>query len=76
MDYEVNEVQQALARLETRGWTLSAVSRDTGIPRATIQQWKTGRRSTTYPSMVVKELARLEAKKRVPKEKYQRRTVE
>ena len=67
----VNEVQQKLANLEGRGWTLAAIADEVGTTYNAVQKWKSGDRRPSNPKLVLQSLDALYKRKRVPKKRRQ-----
>ena len=65
----VNDVQQKLADLEGRGWTLVAIADEVGASYNTIQKWKSGDRYPANAKPVLQSLDALYKRKRVPKKR-------
>ena len=65
----VNEVQQKLADLEGRGWTLVAIADEVGATYNAVQKWKSGDRRPANPKPVLQSLDALYKRKRVPKKR-------
>ena len=65
----MNDVQQKLAELQTKGWTLAALADETGNHLSSLEKWKAG---STYPHNakgVLLMLDQLSERKRIPKQR-------
>jgi ribosome-binding protein aMBF1 (putative translation factor) len=67
-----NEVQRILGELRAKGWTWAAVADELGAHYNTVQKWYSGEREPAN-RVVVRELERLLARKRIPKRKRYKR---
>ena len=65
----VNEVQQKLADLEGRGWTLVAIADEVGSSYNAVQKWKSGHRRPANAKPVLQILETLCKRKRIPRKK-------
>ncbi len=65
----MNDVQEALARLQEKGWTIAAIADELGVHRETVSRWRS---ATSYPDLSRPTLMALEMlakRQRVPKRK-------
>ena len=63
----MNEIQEAIDRVQAKGWTLAALADEMGVSRLTVYRWKLG---VVYPRSavaVVLLLRTLEGRKEAPK---------
>ena len=65
----MNEVQERLAVLEDRGWTLAAIADELEVTHDAVKKWKAGQRNPSNAKTVAAFLDSLVARKRVPKKK-------
>ena len=65
----MNEVQELIAQLRSKGWTLAAVADELGVAANTLGRWQAGSRHPSNPVPVVELLRRLLGRRRVPKQK-------
>jgi ribosome-binding protein aMBF1 (putative translation factor) len=56
----MNDIQIAVAELESRGWTQAALADELGVTVNAVQKWKAG---DTYPRMAKAALTVMEALK-------------
>lgn len=63
----VNDVQESLARLRQKGWTLAAIADVVGARPNTVWRWLDGSRYPRNARAVVVMLDALEQRKRVPR---------
>ena len=63
----MNVVQERLADLEWKGWSLAAIADEMGIAYNTVQKWKAGDRYPSTAKAVLQSLEILCKRKRVPK---------
>ena len=67
--WRMNDVQEVLARLQSKGWTVAAIADDLGLKRVTVARWKIGVHYPANPSIAKQALKQLDMKKRIPKRK-------
>lgn len=65
----MNDIQVALARLESNGWTQAAIAREVGVSYNAVQKWKAGDRKPSNCNLVLERLERLNQRKRIPKKR-------
>lgn len=70
----MNDVQQVLADLQGRGWTLSAIADEVGVHRETVIRWRGGHHYPTNARPVVSALEGLLKRKRIPKKRRYTKT--
>lgn len=70
------EVQNKLAELQDKGWTLASIARELEQSPVTIEAWKAGIRSPANPKLVLDFLDRLSERKRIPKKKLYKNSRE
>lgn len=71
----VNAVQQKIAALEGKGWTLAAIADEVGATYNAVQKWKAGDRHPANAKPVLQSLDALYKRKRVPKRRRRRGSV-
>ena len=71
----VNAVQQKIADLEGKGWTLAAIADEVGATYNAVQKWKAGDRHPANAKPVLQSLDTLYKRKRVPKRRRRRDSV-
>ena len=69
----MSEVQQKLAVLQQKGWTLAAIALEVGMTAQTVEKWKAGTRSPVNPKLVMSCLDQLMQRKRIPKRRRSRK---
>ena len=62
----VNAVQEKLAGLEEKGWTLAAIADEVGVTYNAVQKWKAGTRRPSNARPVLQSLDNLLKRKRIP----------
>ncbi len=62
-------VQDKLAELQQRGWTLANIARRIGQAKRTVESWNQGQRSPANLQSVLASLDKLDKIKRIPKKK-------
>ena len=74
----MNDIQEVLSRLQSKGWTVAAIADDLGLKRVTVARWKIGVHYPANPSIAKQALKQLDMRKRIPKRKRykQRRAPE
>ena len=60
-------VQERIAELQQRGWTLAAIADELGVSYNAVQKWKAGDRNPTNAKVVLAALNALSRRKRIPK---------
>jgi len=63
----MNDVQELLAGLQSKGWTLTAIADEFGISRNAVDSWRSGKHNPRQSVVVQRELKRLLGRKRIPK---------
>lgn len=66
-DSPKNLVQERLATLQDKGWTLAALADELELTVNTLEKWKAGDRKPADAKSVLAMLERLEIRKRIPK---------
>ena len=69
----VNEVQQKLADLEGKGWSLAAIADEVGATYNAAQKWKSGARHPANAKAVLQSLDALRKRRRIPKKRRSNR---
>ena len=69
----VNDIQERLALLQCKGWTLAAIADEVGLTVNAVEKWKAGRRYPANPRALTAFLDALATRKRVPKKKRYRK---
>lgn len=69
----MNEIQERLAALQTKGWTLAAIADEVGVTVNAVEKWKAGRRYPANVRAVATLLDTLASRRRVPKKKRYRK---
>ena len=62
----MNDIQEKIKELKTRGWTLSAIADELENHRETVYRWDAGINYPPHAKAVIKEMDRLLKKKRIP----------
>lgn len=65
----MNDIQTKLAALESKDWTLAAISDELEVSYNTIQKWKAGDRYPPMAKLIIEKLDELIGRKRIPKQK-------
>ena len=60
-------VQERLAVLQEKGWTLAAIADEMGLTVNAVEKWKAGSRHPASPKAALAMLDRLAKQKRIPK---------
>ena len=66
----MNDVQIVIAELRKKGWTLAAIADEIGVSRNAVDTWRSGSRYPANSVVVLRELARLQGRKRIPKRRH------
>ncbi|MBI2170660.1 MAG: helix-turn-helix domain-containing protein [Chloroflexi bacterium] len=64
----MNDVQQRLAVLQEKGWTLAAIADELGLTPNAVQKWKSGDRQRVSKA-TLEALNRLQRRQRIPKQR-------
>ena len=65
----MNAVQEKLADLEGKGWSLAAIADEMGLAYNTVQKWKAGDRQPSNAQSVYRDLDSLLKRKRIPQKR-------
>ena len=65
----MNEVQERIAQLQDKGWTLAALADELGVTVNAVEKWKAGDRQATNAKAVLAMLDRIAQRKRIPKKR-------
>ena len=72
----MNDVQEPIAELRKRRWTLAAIADEVGVTWRTLKRWDAGDSYPDTHKVVVAALASLLERKRVPKRRRYRSKIE
>ncbi|MBI2830645.1 MAG: hypothetical protein HYX79_00105 [Chloroflexi bacterium] len=65
----MNDIQDKIAELQLKGWTLAAIAGELGVTVNAVEKWKAGDRYPTNTKAVLMLLDRIKERKRIPKRK-------
>lgn len=65
----MNAVQEKLAVLQRKGWTLAAIADEVGVTYNAVVKWKAGDRTPSNEKLLLEHLDRLFEQKQVPKQR-------
>ena len=65
----MSEVQQKLASLQEKGWTLAAIAAKVGVTAQAVEKWKAGTRRPENPKLTLLFLDELLKRKKIPKKR-------
>jgi hypothetical protein len=65
----MNDIQEKLAQLREKKWTIAALADQLGQARVTLDKWKTGERYPANPKAILAMLDQISNMKRIPKQK-------
>ena len=65
----MNDIQEKIADLQAKGWTLAALADELSVTKNAVEKWKAGDRYPTNSRAVVTLLDQIAKKKRVPKKR-------
>jgi orotate phosphoribosyltransferase-like protein len=65
----MNEIQDKIAQLQEKGWTLAAIADELGVTSDTVEHWRVGRRNATNAKGMLIILDKLLEKRRIPKKR-------
>ena len=69
----MKDVQDRLAALQDKGWTLAAIATELEITVNAVEKWKAGHRTPTNRKSILEHLDRLLQRRRVPAQRrYQK----
>lgn len=63
----MNDVQELLAELEDKGWTLTAIADEFEISRNAVDSWRSGKHLPRQSVIVNRKLERLLGRRWIPK---------
>ena len=63
----MTDIQEKIAELRTKGWTLSAISDELEVHRETVYGWSSGKFYPDHAKLVLMGLDGLLERKRIPK---------
>lgn len=63
----MNDVQEKIAQLQEKGWTLAAIAGEMGVTVNAVEKWKAGSRRPANLKATLLVLDRLAKRKRIPK---------
>ena len=63
----MNDIQEKLAELQGKGWTLAAIADELGVTNSAVEKWKSGARYPGAPRPYLLVFEQLSARKRIPK---------
>jgi transcriptional regulator with XRE-family HTH domain len=69
----MTEVQELIAELQRKGWTLAAIADELGVDDASVYRWQRGMRSPAIAVGVLVVLRGLLQRRRIPKRKRYKR---
>ncbi len=72
----MNEIQELIAKLQSKGWTLTAIADEFEISRNAVDSWRAGKHLPRQSVVVKRELERLLGRKRIPKRHRMKRTAD
>jgi hypothetical protein len=65
----MNDIQIKLAELESKHWTLAAISDELEVSYNAVQKWKAGDRYPSVSKLIIEKMDKLLERKRIPKQK-------
>lgn len=65
----MNEIQNKIAELQEKGWTLAALADELEVTPNAIEKWKAGDRNPSNLKAILNLLDQLNRQKRIPKKK-------
>ncbi len=65
----MNDVQQRVEELRSRGWTDAAIADEIDYSRVSILRWRSGDQYPDHPSPILAALDGLLRRKRIPKQR-------
>jgi transcriptional regulator with XRE-family HTH domain len=73
---QLNEVQDRIAQLQEKGWTLAAIADELEVTTNAVEKWKAGDRNPSNQKATLAFLDKLLERKRIPKKRrYQKKGV-
>ena len=61
------EIQELLAQLQAKGWTIAAIADELGMARHSVAGWKAGKHEPANSKVVGAALKQLSSRRRIPK---------
>ena len=65
----MNDIQDRIALLHEKGWTLAALADELGVTPNAVEKWKAGDRYPANSKAIVMLLSQLTGRKRIPKKR-------
>ncbi|MGD0355499.1 MAG: helix-turn-helix transcriptional regulator [Dehalococcoidia bacterium] len=65
----MNTVQEKIAELQEKGWTLAAIADELDVTVNAVEKWKAGDRQPTNAKAILMLLNQLGRRKRIPKKR-------
>ena len=65
----MNEVQNKIAELKEKGWTLAALADELGVTVNAVEKWKAGDRQPANSKAILAMLGEIAKRKRIPKKR-------
>ena len=73
----VSDIQDKIAELQDKGWTLAALANELGVTVNAVEKWKAGDRHPTNARAVLGLLDQVATRRRIPKKRrYTRKKQE
>ena len=69
----MNAVQEKLASLQAKGWTIAAIADEVGVTYNAAVKWKAGDRTPSNQKLLLEHLDRLMQQHKVPKQRRYRK---
>jgi hypothetical protein len=70
----MNDIQELLAELQGKGWTIAAIADELDVHRETVSRWRSGHSYPDLAAPVKVTLRRLLQRRRIPKRKRYNKT--
>ncbi len=67
--YIMNTVQEKIAELQEKGWTLAAIADELDVTVNAVEKWKAGDRQPSNAKAILMLLSQLIRRKRIPKKR-------
>jgi len=65
----MNDMQDRIAQLQEKGWTLAALADELGVTPNAVEKWKAGDRQPSNAKVTLSFLDQLAKRKRIPKKR-------
>ena len=65
----MNDIQQKMAELQSKGWTLAALADELGVTASAMDKWKAGDKYPGMPRPILVMFDQIAKRKKIPKQR-------